>query len=67
MIRKQIWQVLRKINAAGVSILIVDKNIQSLLKIASRHYILERGRIVWSGRSDELARDNALKRRYLGL
>jgi branched-chain amino acid transport system ATP-binding protein len=67
MIRRQIWLVLRKINAAGVSILIVDKNIQSLLKIASRHYILERGRVVWSGRSNELADDAALKTRYLSL
>jgi branched-chain amino acid transport system ATP-binding protein len=67
LIRKQIWQVLPKINASGVSILIVDKNIQSLLKIASRHYILEKGRVVWSGKSDELASDAALKRRYLGL
>jgi branched-chain amino acid transport system ATP-binding protein len=38
-----------------------------LLKIASRHYILEKGRVVWSGKSDELASDAALKRRYLGL
>jgi branched-chain amino acid transport system ATP-binding protein len=67
LIRKQIWQVLPKINASGVSILIVDKNIQSLLKIASRHYILEKGRVVWSGKSDELASDAALKKRYLGL
>jgi branched-chain amino acid transport system ATP-binding protein len=67
LIRRQIWLVLRKINAAGVSILIVDKNVQSLLKIASRHYILERGRVVWTGASSELAADAALKKRYLSV
>jgi branched-chain amino acid transport system ATP-binding protein len=67
LIRKQIWQVLTKINAAGVSILIVDKNVHSLLKIASRHYILEKGRIAWTGTSDELRRNQELKGRYLGV
>jgi branched-chain amino acid transport system ATP-binding protein len=67
LIRKQIWQVLRKINASGVSILIVDKNVQSLLAIASRHYILEKGRIVWTGTSADLRHDERLKTRYLGV
>jgi branched-chain amino acid transport system ATP-binding protein len=67
LIRKQIWQVLTKINAAGVSILIVDKNVHSLLKIASRHYILEKGRIAWTGTSDELRCNQELKARYLGV
>jgi branched-chain amino acid transport system ATP-binding protein len=67
LIRNQIWQVLSKIHASGVSVLIVDKNVQSLLKIASRHYILEKGRIAWTGTSDELRRDANLKARYLGL
>ena len=67
LIRKQIWQVLTKINASGVSVLIVDKNVQSLVKIASRHYILEKGRIAWTGTSDELRRDERLKARYLGV
>lgn len=67
LIRKQIWQVLTKINASGMSILIVDKNVHSLLKIASRHYILEKGRIAWTGTSDELRRNQELKGRYLGV
>jgi branched-chain amino acid transport system ATP-binding protein len=67
LIRKQIWQVLTKINAAGVSILIIDKNVHSLLKIASRHYILEKGRIAWTGTSDELRCNQELKARHLGI
>ena len=67
LIRKQIWQVLAKIHTSGVSILIVDKNIRSLLKIASRHYILEKGRIAWTGTSDDLRCDEGLKARYLGV
>ncbi len=67
LIRKQIWEVLTKINAASVSILIVDKNVHSLLKIASRHYILEKGRIAWTGTSNELRCNKELKARYLGV
>jgi branched-chain amino acid transport system ATP-binding protein len=67
LVRRQIWQVIEQIKASGVSILIVDKNVEALTRIATRHYILERGRIVWTGHSDELARDAGLKKRYLGV
>jgi branched-chain amino acid transport system ATP-binding protein len=67
LIRKQIWQVLNRIKSSGVSILIVDKNVEALTRIATRHYILERGRTVWTGSSDELRRDSTLKGRYLGV
>jgi branched-chain amino acid transport system ATP-binding protein len=67
LIRQQIWQVLDRIRSSGLSILVVDKNIEALTKIATRHYILEKGRTVWSGTSDDLRRDAALKARYLGV
>jgi branched-chain amino acid transport system ATP-binding protein len=66
-IRADIWRVLGTLKAAGQAILIVDKNIAPLLRLADRHYILERGRTVWSGTSAELAAAEALQHRYLGV
>jgi branched-chain amino acid transport system ATP-binding protein len=67
LIRKMIWRVLLTLKERGQAILVVDKNIQALSRIADRHYILERGRIVWSGTSAELRADRALQERYLSL
>ncbi|HEX2150741.1 MAG TPA: ABC transporter ATP-binding protein [Stellaceae bacterium] len=66
-VRAEIWRVLAKIKAAGQAILMVDKNIAPLLRLADRHYILDRGRTVWSGTSAELAADADLQHRYLGV
>ena len=49
IIRNEIWKVLRKLKGAGQSILIVDKNLKVLARLADRHYVLERGRVRWSG------------------
>ena len=66
-IRAEIWRVLAALKAAGQAILLVDKNIAPLLRLADRHYILERGRTVWSGGSAELAAAPELQHRYLGV
>ena len=66
-IRAEIWRVLRMLKEAGQAILVVDKNIAPLLSLADRHYIIERGRIVWTGSSAELAAAAELQRRYLGV
>jgi branched-chain amino acid transport system ATP-binding protein len=55
------------LKAAGQAILLVDKNIAPLLRLADRHYILEKGRTVWSGSSAELAGAVELQHRYLGV
>lgn len=67
LVRDEIWRCLRKIKSSGLSILIVDKNISDLLAFADRHYVLEKGSLAWRGSSDELAADEALQHRYLGL
>ncbi len=67
LIREQIWRVLARLKAAGQSILIVDKNIKALGRIADRHYVLEKGRITWSGGTAELREHPELQRRYLGV
>lgn len=67
LIRMEIWRVIDRLKALGQSILIIDKNIAALTQIADRHYVLERGRIVWSGRSRELQENTALQHQYLGV
>ena len=66
-IRAEIWRVLATLKAGGQAILLVDKNIAPLLRLADRHYILEKGRTVWAGTSAELAGASELQHRYLGV
>jgi branched-chain amino acid transport system ATP-binding protein len=49
----------------GQAILVVDKHISALMKIADRHVVIEKGRTVWSGTSAELAADTSVRQRYL--
>lgn len=67
LIRKEIWKGLRILKGKGLAILIIDKNIEALLDLAQRHFIMERGRIVWSGSSEKFYDNNELKARYLGV
>lgn len=67
LIRHEIWQVLEALRKAGQSILIIDKNVDALARLADRHYIMEKGHIVWTGTSPELLADKALRHRYLGI
>ena len=67
LIRAEIWRVLGELKASGLSILVIDKNIRALLRLADRHVILEKGRVVWSGASAALASDEVLQHRYLGV
>jgi len=66
-VRDEIWQSLERLRGGGQSILVIDKNIKALTRIADRHYIIERGRIVWVGTSQELAQAPAIQHRYLGV
>jgi branched-chain amino acid transport system ATP-binding protein len=67
LVRAEIWRVLESLKAAGQSILVIDKNVAALTRIADRHYIVEKGRIVWSGTSDALRANLELQHRYLGV
>jgi branched-chain amino acid transport system ATP-binding protein len=55
------------LKSCGQSILLVDKNLDALLGLADRHYVLEKGRIVWSGPLPDAAAAEPIKTRYLGL
>jgi branched-chain amino acid transport system ATP-binding protein len=64
-IRAEIWLALSRIKAVGQAVLIIDKNIKALSRIADRHYILEKGRTVWTGTSTDLMLNEDLRRRFL--
>ena len=67
LIRAEIWDCLSRLKQAGQSILVIDKNVEALIRIADHHHLIERGRIVWSGTSHELGRAPELQHRYLGV
>jgi branched-chain amino acid transport system ATP-binding protein len=67
LIRREIWQALSTLKTQGLSILVIDKNIEPLLAIADRHYLIEKGRVVWCGTTSALRMQPELKTRYLGL
>ena len=67
LIRAEIWSCLTRLKARGQSILVIDKNVEALTRIADRHYLIERGRAVWSGTSAELAAAPNVQHQYLGI
>ena len=67
LVREEIWRCLAALKAAGQTILVIDKYVERLVRIADRHTIIERGRVAWQGSSAELDADRALWHRYLGV
>ena len=67
LIREEIWKCLEGLKERGQSILVIDKNVDALTRIGDRHYIVERGQIVWEGNSAELSANEELQHRYLGV
>jgi branched-chain amino acid transport system ATP-binding protein len=67
LIRAEIWRCLAGLKAGGQSILVIDKNIEALSRIADHHTIIEKGRIVWRGSSAALRSEPELLHRYLGV
>jgi branched-chain amino acid transport system ATP-binding protein len=67
LLRAEIWNCLSTLKGAGQSILVVDKNLQALKRLADRHFIIEKGRTVWSGDSAAMAREAETVHRYVGI
>ena len=67
LIRQEIWRCLARLKQSGLSVLVIDKNVDALMKIADRHFLIERGRVVWNGVSAELAAAPDVQHRYLGV
>ena len=67
LIRAEIWRCLTRLKELGLAILVIDKNVETLIRVADRHFLIERGRVVWSGASAALAAAPDVQHRYLGL
>jgi branched-chain amino acid transport system ATP-binding protein len=67
LVRREIWSCLARLKSAGLSLIVIDKNIGPLLRLVDRHNVLERGRVVWSGTSDTLRQQPEILHRYLGV
>jgi len=67
LIRKEIWDCLGELKRLGQTVLVIDKNIGPLLRLADTHHIVEKGRVVWSGDSAALRAQPELLHQYVGV
>lgn len=67
LVRQEIWRSILALKQRGLSILLVDKNLNDLMHIADRHYVVEKGRVVWNGDSETLHREYWIRDKYLGV
>jgi branched-chain amino acid transport system ATP-binding protein len=67
LIRVEIYKSIERLKAAGLAILVIDKDVKALIRVADVHYMLEKGRVVWSGDSAALAGSEDVQHRYLGV
>ena len=65
--RAEIWKALQQLTSTGLALIVIDKNIGPLLRLADRHYVMEKGRIVWQGVSDELRAHPEILQEYVGV
>jgi branched-chain amino acid transport system ATP-binding protein len=67
LVRAEIYRSIERLKAEGLSILLIDKDVRALTRVAEVHYVLEKGRVVWSGSSADLATSRDVQQRYLGV
>jgi branched-chain amino acid transport system ATP-binding protein len=67
IVRGEIYASIERLKAAGLAILIIDKDVRALSRVADRHYVLEKGRVAWIGNSRELSENPDIQHRYLGV
>ena len=67
LVRGEIWRSIAELKQQGLSILLVDKNLNDLMNIADRHYVVEKGVVVWGGDSDTLRSETWIRDEYLGV
>ena len=67
LVRADIYRSIEKLKTEGLSILVIDKDVRALTRVADRHYVLEKGRVVWSGSSAQLNDSRDVQHRYLGV
>lgn len=62
----EIFEIIKKVSAAGTTVLLVEQNAKKALSIADRAYVLETGKIILQGDADKLLNDESVKKAYLG-
>ncbi len=67
LVREEIWHCLASLKAGGQTVVVIDKNIGPLLRLADTHYIVEKGRVVWNGSSDSLRAQPAILHQFVGV
>jgi branched-chain amino acid transport system ATP-binding protein len=67
LVRAEIYRSIERLKGEGLSLLVIDKDLKALTRIADRHHVLEKGRVVWVGNSKELAENRDIQHRYLGV
>jgi branched-chain amino acid transport system ATP-binding protein len=67
LVRADIFRSIERLKGEGLSILVIDKDVRALARVADRHYVLEKGRVVWSGSSADLRAAEDVQHRYLGI
>jgi branched-chain amino acid transport system ATP-binding protein len=67
LVRIEIYHSIERLKGEGLSILLIDKDVAALARVADRHYVLEKGRAVWSGTTAELTANAEVQHRYLGV
>lgn len=67
VIRQEIWACLNRLKREGQTILLIDKNLKEMHDLVDRHHIIEKGRVVWNGTSEELMAQPELVNQYLGV
>jgi branched-chain amino acid transport system ATP-binding protein len=67
IIRQEIWAALAALKKEGLSQIVIDKNVGALMKFADRHFVMEKGRVVWQGGSEQLRAEPAIVQQYMGV
>ena len=67
LVRIDIYKSIAQLKSEGLAILVIDKDVRALTRVADRHYVLEKGRVVWSGSSAQLRENRDVQHRYLGV
>ena len=67
LVRMEIYRSIARLKADGLSLLVIDKDVAALTRVADRHYVLEKGRVVWQGTSAALSANAEVQHRYLGV
>jgi branched-chain amino acid transport system ATP-binding protein len=67
IIRTEIWTALAALKQEGLAQIVIDKNVGALLKLADRHFVMEKGQVVWQGDSAQLRNEPAIVQQYMGV